>query len=122
MSTMNLTRKYEEVYRMKFQGPDCEFTIIVDRVFNEGPKWMFDPMCDAHNVVRVEDTAKKRVAIIPSLDRFHNEFGDFEEMDRTISTELAREFCRSLLHDDDRSCWFAKDMLSYAAKYGKLRG
>lgn len=113
---------YRTCWEKEFQGADTPFTVVVDRVYDRGMAWEFDPMSDCNCLKTVEDESCKRITIIPDDNRSANYFGDFESMTRTLPTDLARRFCLTLLRDGNRSCWFSKDMLDYAYLHDVLIG
>lgn len=114
-----MTISYKTATKLSVYAEDAYYDIIVDEKYVSGKAWELDRMNDT-NMSFVRKEGKVRITITPT-DKYHNTFEDYNNLEAELDVELARKLFLEILNADHViAMWFAKDMLSYAAKTGKL--
>lgn len=111
-----MTLYYEQIAQVTVKAKDAKYDVWLFEEFEKGKLWEIEPMCDSFNTYQ-KPTGKTMVEIMPDAGK--NEFDDYKSLRGIMSAELAHQVLVSIIAEN-KAMWFAKDMVSYAEKYGKL--
>ena len=96
---------------------DARYDVVFENVFEVRNTRDDDPMV-TYGRNYSYPIGKQQITIVPTSRP--NYFKDYSELSVELDNELAAEFELALREEPDMVMWFAKDMLSYANKHGKL--
>lgn len=96
---------------------DARYDVMFENILEERNTRDDNPMVTLGQKY-IRPIGKQQVTIIPTSRP--NYFGDYCCLSAELDNKVAADFEEALKEEPDMVMWFAKDMLSYAKKYGKL--